>query len=111
MRVILAAIIVMVGTFGFASLVVERMPPWLAGTLIASVMILLCIVVLVAFSWIETRFERKHASWKDTVADWERQGLLEKRTFRAQRAFSVEPGDRVDEDEDEGPMFFLELED
>lgn len=103
------------GLFVFASTLVlvvilgsvdifDRAPSWVVGPVIAMFMLAMTTVSLWLFNRRGTDpFGRKTA--EEHVRELERLGHLQSATFRARRAFGVE------EFEDEGLHYFLELED
>lgn len=108
MRAIIAAIFVyasLLGTVGLLHGAYGNQPyPWWANFLLApAVMFAAAAVALVIFNRASQR--PSFASPAKRLADLERRGLLERRPYRATRAFLVEPY------EDEGPHYYLELPD
>ncbi len=100
------------GVFVFAALlaavvlfdalgIVESLPAPVAGLLLAILMIFFCFVALLLFS----KREKFQASFEENVRQLEEAGLLVEEDFRALRAFQVE------EFEDEGSRYYLELAD
>jgi hypothetical protein len=99
------------GLFVFAGMLLlvvllgnQKAPSWLVGSGIAIVMLALMVLALWLFNpkWSDP-FGRRTAEEQRRAL--EELGLLESTTFRATRAFGVEEG------EDEGLHFFLELTD
>lgn len=102
--------VVMAGLFVFGGMLLavaalsqlgwNNPPTWL----LVPVMIVLFFILIGIALWLFSG-EALGKSAVDTVRDWEAQGLLVSTEFRARRAFQVE------EFEDEGSHYFLELED
>lgn len=108
LRLIGAALFVWIG-LGVAVLVMFSVipadfSPLLAGLGISLMLILLCIVAFILFNPSGTNWSGLKESGKE-IRKLEEQGLLSSINFKAKRAFQVE------EYEDEGLHFFIELED
>jgi hypothetical protein len=100
-RLLFAALFVAAAMGIAASLLLPRLPPQMAGGVLAAMLIVLALVSVSLFNQFEPR-------WRDPaefVRGLEAKGLLTHEEFRATRAFQVE------EFEDEGPHYFVELED
>jgi hypothetical protein len=114
MRVLLAGLFVFGGFLGCAAVVCHYFPEgfersWLMGLFLSCALACVLLVLGVAAFFVFNRYGlkplRPGRSVKEQIADLERQGLLFSNTFHAARAFQVE------EFEDEGPHYFIELTD
>lgn len=109
MRVILAAIFVfgsMLGTIGVLEAHFPNQPwPWWTKPLPALVMLTSLFVAAIVFNRSGYRPSLRRRSLAEQVAELERKGLLVRQSFQARRAFGVE------EFEDEGSHYYLELAD
>jgi hypothetical protein len=103
------------GLFVFASMLaavaalgslgsLDRAPAWLIGLLIGLFMLVMTGVALWLFNSKRSNV-LGHKTLEEQIRELEQQGLLESTTFQATRAFGVE------EYEDEGLSYFLELSD
>lgn len=108
MRAILAALFIFVCisiTLTVIDLYGENDWPWWAGPTIIAVMICSTILAMYLFNRRGQRPNFPRKSLDETIKDLEAHGLLEKQTFSARRAFAVEEYD------DEGSQYFIELVD
>ena len=110
MRVILAGLFVYGGLLVCVSLVFHYYPdgfepPWLMVLFFICVLFVLGATSLFVFNRSGCRPCPLGKSAEEQIADLERQGLLRSETFHATRAF------QVDEFEDEGLHYFIELAD
>lgn len=107
MRVVGAGCLIFLAILVFVNLIgdngFERVPPWISGGAIGLFMVGLCVVATWFFNRSGDPFGRK--TEEEQVAELEGMGLLQTATFRVRRAFGIE------EFEDEGLHYFLELED
>jgi len=103
-RLLLAALcsfIALLASASFAFKVLpENTPPWLTGVVLAAFLILFAVLMLVVLN-----LGRRKPPPGPTLAPLEAQGLVVSTDFRATRAFEVE------EFEDEGRHYFMELAD
>ena len=108
MRVLLAGLFVcagmMLAVFILSPLLPARFPPVLLGLVMSLVMLALCLLALVLFNRSGTDPLGIGGS-ESTLRYLEEQGLLVSTPYRATRAFQVE------EFEDEGLHYFVELDD
>ena len=108
MRVLLAGLFVFGGMILavaiLSPLLPTRFPPLLLGLGMAMLMLLLCVLALVLFNRPGTHLLGIGGA-DAFIRDLEERGLLVSTDYRATRAF------QVDEVEDEGPHYFVELED
>lgn len=105
MRLLFAGLFVWMGILvaaGLAGLVLpNNTPPWLFGALVSVTSIPLCWAAL----WLFNKRPSSGKSQNDYIRELEQNGLLVPTGYRAKRAFQVE------EFEDEGSQYFIELED
>jgi hypothetical protein len=108
MRVILAGLFVFVGLLlavGFVSSVLPKnFPPAITGIALAAFMLILAIAAFFLFNRRGADLSG-YKSAHEQILELEQQGLLIKADYKAHRAFGVE------EFEDEGSHYFIELED
>jgi hypothetical protein len=107
MRVLRAALFVVVGSCCAGvtlSTLVPTVGGWILGLGVGGVFLFLCVVADYLFNRPEDRLA-EFRSPNSIMRDLETRGLLASTTFRATRAFEVEEYD------DEGPHYFIELED
>jgi hypothetical protein len=106
MRVLLAALFVMAGLCAavvlLSSLLPERAPAWVIAAVLAPLFFLLCGVALMLFN---LPGQRLPGDGERVLRQWEEKGLILSTSYRARRAFQVE------EFEDEGSHYFVELDD
>ncbi len=110
MRAVLAGLFTFGGLLVCVSLVFHYFPdgfgpPWVMGIFFAFVLFVLAGVSLFLFNRKGYRPSLSGKSFEEQVAELESQGLLVSQTFQATRAFQVE------EFEDEGLHYFIELSD
>jgi hypothetical protein len=110
MRAVLAGLFTFGGLLLCVSLVFHYFPdgfgpPWLMGMSFALVLFLFAGASLFLFNKQGHRPSLSGKSFEEQIADLESQGLLVSETFQATRAFQVE------EFEDEGSHYFIELAD
>jgi hypothetical protein len=109
MRLLLAGLFVWLGLMVSVGLAANLLPvsaqSWTFHTLVFVTFILLCSAALWLFNKPGARPSFGGQSQNDYVQDLERKGLLVSTGYRARRAFQVE------EFEDEGSHYFIELED
>lgn len=109
MRVFFAAIFVFIAVLATLGELDARFPnepsPWWTAPLIGLVIVASIVVATIIFNYLDDgpNFDRK--SLAEHIAELEAAGLLVQETFQATRAF------RVDEFEDEGLHYFIELSD
>jgi hypothetical protein len=104
MRLLIACLLVIAGLFAVVVLLgpwLEKLPPLALGLLMGALFIGLTFGAL----WLLNPRGADLLRGGHTVADLEAQGLLTSTPYRAQRAFEVE------EFEDEGAHYFIELDD
>src|SRR5262249_8078638 len=108
MRLLFAGLFVFLGLIIAASLAVnvlpDNTPSWLLGAASSVALILLCLAALRLFNppGVDPIMGK---SQSDYIQELERKDLLVPTSYRARRAFQVE------EFEDEGSHYFIELED
>lgn len=110
MRAVLAGLFCFGGLLACVGLVSHYFPdgfgpPWLMGICFAAVLLVLAAASLVLFNKRGYRPSASGKSFEEQVAELESQGLLAAEAFQARRAFQVE------EFEDEGSHYFIELAD
>ena len=108
MRVILAGLFVFVGLLlavGFVSSVLPKnFPPAITGIALAAFMLMLAIAAFFLFNRRRADLSG-YKSVQEQIGELEQKNLLGKSDYKARRAFGVE------EFEDEGSHYFIELED
>jgi hypothetical protein len=107
MRVVAAGVLIWLAVIAVLNLLgenIERIPPWIGGGGMAALMIGLCLVFVWLFNLKGSGFLGGKTA-AEHIGELERLGLVADQSFRAVRAFGVE------EYEDEGLHYFLELED
>ena len=104
MRLVAAALFV-IGGLGFGVFVLSSVVPHASPGVIAAAMVLWFFLLVVAALVLFKGREVPRRDYQEIVRELEQKGLLELRTFHAKRAFQVE------EFEDEGDHYFIELED
>jgi hypothetical protein len=109
MRTVLAAIFVFAVVLTEVEMISKHYPndtwPWWAGPTIIGSMFTAIIASLILFNKSVFRRNVSRKSLEEQLAELEEKGLLLNETFKAQRAFQVE------EFEDEGSHYFIELMD
>lgn len=110
MRAILAGLFTFGGLLVCVSIVFHHFPdgfnpPWLTGLFFAVVLVVLAGVSMFLFNRKGRRPSFSNQTFEQRLAELESQGLLADETFHATRCFQVE------EFEDEGLHYFLELAD
>lgn len=110
MRALLAGLFTFGGLLVCVSMVFHYFPngfgpPWLMGMLFTLVLFLLAGISLFLFNKPGCRPSLPGKSFDQQIAEWETQGLLVSEIFVATRAFQVE------EFEDEGSHYYIELAD
>jgi hypothetical protein len=110
MRAILAGLFSFLGLLACVGVVFKYFPKgfgpaWLMGIFFAMILCVLMGISLVAFNRKGMKPSLYSKSEEARIGDLEKAGLLVPKTFRAKRAF------QVDEFEDEGIHYFIELDD
>lgn len=96
----------MIGTIGLlASHFGDRAWPWRAKLLPPAAMLVALPLVLIVFNRSGYRLSLRRQTLGEHIGELEAKGKLERRKFQARRAFAV------DEVEDEGPHYYIELAD
>jgi hypothetical protein len=109
MRALLAGVFVFAVLLGVVGMISTHHPndtwPWWAGPTIAATMLTAIVASLFLFNKSRYRPNLSRKSLEEQLAELEEKGLLVNESFKARRAFHVE------EYEDEGSHYFIELND
>src|SRR5512135_2877112 len=109
MRVVLAALFVFGSMIGTVGMISSKYPdcdsPWWAAPAIITAMFSSMFLSMFIFNRSGYRPSLQRRSLAEQIADLDARGLLVRQSFRALRAFAVE------EFEDEGPHYYIELAD
>ncbi|HTL55493.1 MAG TPA: hypothetical protein VL361_07425 [Candidatus Limnocylindrales bacterium] len=107
MRALLAGLFVFTLTLALVGVIGSHYPnghfPWWAAPLIVVAMLTLIVGAFFLFNWVGHRRLAPGKSADEQLAELEAKGLLSSESFKARRAFQVE------EFEDEGSHYFIEL--